>query len=84
MARQSPGRSPAAVIPYKPHQALLFGICLVPLRGCVGGILRAGGLSRVPGFDLGADPVRFVLDTLGKTGPQPAAAHACWSRRCGS
>ena len=39
----------------------------MPLAGCLGGILRGGGLGRVPGFDLGADPSRFVLDTLAKT-----------------
>src|SRR3974390_2362635 len=48
---------------YKP---LVFLGCLVPLLGCAGGILALAGV-RVPGFDLGVDPVRFVLDTLGKT-----------------
>jgi sulfoxide reductase heme-binding subunit YedZ len=48
---------------YKP---LLFTACLVPLGGCIGGILAGGGVA-VPGFDLGADPVRFVLDRLAKT-----------------
>ena len=28
---------------------------------------RPLGHARVPGFALGVDPVRFVLDTLGKT-----------------
>jgi sulfoxide reductase heme-binding subunit YedZ len=49
---------------YKP---LLFTACLLPALGCLGGILAMSGFERVPGFDLGADPVRFVLDTLGKT-----------------
>ncbi len=49
---------------YKP---LLFAACLVPLLGCIGGILAISGFPAVPGFDLGADPVRFVLDRLGKT-----------------
>ena len=48
---------------YKP---LLFIACLVPLGGCLGGILAGSGVA-VPGFDLGSDPVRFVLDTLAKT-----------------
>jgi sulfoxide reductase heme-binding subunit YedZ len=49
---------------YKP---LLFIACLVPLAGIVGGLLRAGGFGQVPGFDLGADPVRASLDECGKT-----------------
>jgi sulfoxide reductase heme-binding subunit YedZ len=49
---------------YKP---LLFAACLVPALGCVGGILASSGLAWVPGFDLGSDPVRFVLDTLAKS-----------------
>jgi len=49
---------------YKP---LLFAACLVPLLGCIGGILANSGFPAVPGFDLGADPVRFVLDRLAKT-----------------
>ena len=48
-------------------KSLLFGICLLPLAGCLGGILQAAGFSSLPGFDLGADPSRFVLDTLAKT-----------------
>jgi sulfoxide reductase heme-binding subunit YedZ len=48
---------------YKP---LIFIACLVPALGCLGGILASSGL-RVPGFNLGVDPVRFVLDNLGKT-----------------
>lgn len=48
---------------YKP---ILFMGCLIPLLGCAGGILAQTEV-RVPGFDLGVDPVRFVLDTLGKT-----------------
>ena len=34
--------------------------------GCLGGILALSGVP-APGFALGADPVRFVLDTFGKT-----------------
>ena len=49
---------------YKP---LLFALCLLPALGCLGGILATSGLPGVPGFDLGADPVRFVLDNLGKS-----------------
>jgi sulfoxide reductase heme-binding subunit YedZ len=49
---------------YKP---LVFVACLVPFLGCVGGVLQISGYPQVPGFDLGADPVRFVLDRLGKT-----------------
>ena len=49
---------------YKP---LAFLACVVPFLGCVGGILAISGLAGVPGFNLGVDPVRFVLDTLGKT-----------------
>ena len=49
---------------YKP---LIFAACLIPFLGCAGGILAISGYARVPGFDLGVDPVRFVLDTLGKT-----------------
>jgi len=48
---------------YKP---LIFIACLVPALGCLGGILASSGL-RAPGFNLGVDPVRFVLDNLGKT-----------------
>jgi len=33
----------------------------------VGGVLALSGYPRVPGFSLGVDPVRFVIDTLGKT-----------------
>ena len=39
----------------------------MPLLGCIGGILAAGGMGAVPGFNLGVDPVRFVLDTFGHT-----------------
>jgi len=46
---------------------LLFLACLVPLGGCIGGILSTSGFVHVPGFDLGSDPVRYVLDTLAKT-----------------
>jgi methionine sulfoxide reductase heme-binding subunit len=49
---------------YKP---LIFMLCLIPALGCLGGILAMSGFAQLPGFDLGADPVRFVLDTLGKT-----------------
>jgi sulfoxide reductase heme-binding subunit YedZ len=49
---------------YKP---LAFLACLVPFLGCVGGIVAISGVPGVPGFNLGVDPVRFVLDTLGKT-----------------
>jgi sulfoxide reductase heme-binding subunit YedZ len=49
---------------YKP---LLFVACLVPLAGCIGGILALSGFVSLPAFDLGSDPVRFVLDTLAKT-----------------
>jgi methionine sulfoxide reductase heme-binding subunit len=49
---------------YKP---LLFMACLVPVLGCAGGILALSGVRWVPGFDLGVDPVRFVLDTLART-----------------
>ena len=49
---------------YKP---LLFALCLIPFLGCAGAILAQSGFSRVPGYALGADPVRFVLDDFGKT-----------------
>jgi sulfoxide reductase heme-binding subunit YedZ len=49
---------------YKP---VVFIACLVPLLGCIGGILRSNRVASVPGFELGTDPVRWVLDTLGKT-----------------
>jgi sulfoxide reductase heme-binding subunit YedZ len=49
------------------YQPLLFVACLVPVAGCIGGILDSSGLPRMPGFDLGSDPVRAVLDTLAKT-----------------
>jgi sulfoxide reductase heme-binding subunit YedZ len=49
---------------YKP---LAFLACLVPFLGCVGGIAAISGVPGLPGFNLGVDPVRFVLDTLGKT-----------------
>jgi sulfoxide reductase heme-binding subunit YedZ len=49
---------------YKP---LVFCGCLVPFVGCAGGVLALSGFTRVPGFNLGVDPVRFVLDVLGKT-----------------
>jgi sulfoxide reductase heme-binding subunit YedZ len=48
---------------YKP---LAFCACLIPLLGCAGGVLGLSGV-RVPGFNLGVDPVRYVLDVLGKT-----------------
>jgi sulfoxide reductase heme-binding subunit YedZ len=49
---------------YKP---VVFCACLVPFAGCVGGILALQGLGWARGFNLGVDPVRFVLDVLGKT-----------------
>jgi methionine sulfoxide reductase heme-binding subunit len=49
---------------YKP---LVFIACLVPLLGCIGGIAASSGFAFVPGFSLGTDPVRFVLDTLAKS-----------------
>ncbi|MGH8206859.1 MAG: sulfite oxidase heme-binding subunit YedZ [Steroidobacteraceae bacterium] len=49
---------------YKP---LVFCGCLIPFLGCAGGILHLAGFGRVPGFNLGVDPVRYVLDVLGKT-----------------
>ncbi len=49
---------------YKP---LLFALCLIPFLGCAGGILASSGFSAVPGYALGADPVRFVLDDFGRT-----------------
>ncbi len=49
---------------YKP---LLFALCLIPFLGCAGGILAQSGWPRVPGYALGADPVRFVLDEFGRT-----------------
>ncbi|HEX3983380.1 MAG TPA: protein-methionine-sulfoxide reductase heme-binding subunit MsrQ [Acidisoma sp.] len=49
---------------YKP---LVFCACLIPFLGCAGGVLMLSGFARVPGFNLGVDPVRYVLDVLGKT-----------------
>ncbi|HEX4052210.1 MAG TPA: protein-methionine-sulfoxide reductase heme-binding subunit MsrQ [Steroidobacteraceae bacterium] len=49
---------------YKP---VVFCACLVPLAGCLGGILALQGFGWARGFDLGVDPVRYVLDVLGKT-----------------
>jgi sulfoxide reductase heme-binding subunit YedZ len=49
---------------YKP---LLFALCLIPFLGCAGGILRLSGINVLPGYALGADPVRFVLDDFGKS-----------------
>ena len=49
---------------YKP---LVFCACLIPFLGCVGGVLAASGIARVPGLSLGVDPVRYVLDVFGKT-----------------
>jgi sulfoxide reductase heme-binding subunit YedZ len=49
---------------YKP---LLFALCLIPFLGCVGGILALSGIHVLPGYALGADPVRFVLDEFGKS-----------------
>jgi methionine sulfoxide reductase heme-binding subunit len=49
---------------YKP---IVFCACLVPFAGCLGGILALQGFGWARGFDLGVDPVRFVLDVLGKT-----------------
>ncbi len=37
----------------------------MPFLGCAGGILTASGAARVPGFDLGVDPVRYVLGIFG-------------------
>lgn len=49
---------------YKP---IVFCACLVPFAGCLGGILALQGIGWARGFDLGVDPVRYVLDVLGKT-----------------
>jgi len=49
---------------YKP---VVFCACLVPFFGCLGGILALQGIGWARGFDLGVDPVRYVLDVLGKT-----------------
>ncbi|HTT05602.1 MAG TPA: protein-methionine-sulfoxide reductase heme-binding subunit MsrQ [Steroidobacteraceae bacterium] len=49
---------------YKP---VVFCACLVPFAGCLGGILALQGFGWARGFDLGVDPVRYVLDVLGKT-----------------
>jgi sulfoxide reductase heme-binding subunit YedZ len=49
---------------YKP---LLFALCLIPFLGCAGGILALSGIRWLPGYALGADPVRFVLDEFGHT-----------------
>jgi sulfoxide reductase heme-binding subunit YedZ len=49
---------------YKP---VVFCACLVPFAGCLGGVLALQGLGWARGFDLGVDPVRYVLDVLGKT-----------------
>jgi sulfoxide reductase heme-binding subunit YedZ len=49
---------------YKP---LVFCACLVPFAGCLGAVLLLSGQSWARGFNLGVDPVRFVLDVLGKT-----------------
>lgn len=49
---------------YKP---LLFLACLLPALGCIGGLLNASAVLAAPGFRLGSDPARFVLDTLAKT-----------------
>src|SRR6185437_9874767 len=49
---------------YKP---VAFCACLVPFVGCLGGILALQGVGWARGFDLGVDPVRYVLDVLGKT-----------------
>jgi methionine sulfoxide reductase heme-binding subunit len=49
---------------YKP---VVFCACLVPFAGCLGGVLAISGFSWAHGFDLGVDPVRYVLDVLGKT-----------------
>ncbi|HEY7928860.1 MAG TPA: protein-methionine-sulfoxide reductase heme-binding subunit MsrQ [Steroidobacteraceae bacterium] len=49
---------------YKP---VVFCACLVPFAGCLGGILALQGVGWARGFDLGVDPVRYVLDVLGKT-----------------
>lgn len=49
---------------YKPA---LFVLCLLPALGCAGVVLRGAGIGWMPGFDAGADPVRFVLDRLAKT-----------------
>lgn len=49
---------------YKPA---IFLACLVPLIGCVDGIVGAYGYGRLPGFELGVDPVRYVLGVFGHT-----------------
>jgi sulfoxide reductase heme-binding subunit YedZ len=49
---------------YKPA---LFVACLLPALGCAGAVLHGAGVPWLPGFDAGADPVRFVLDRLAKT-----------------
>ncbi len=49
------------------YEPALFAACLLPALGCAGALLRLAGIGWMPGFDLGADPVRFVLDRLGKT-----------------
>ena len=46
---------------------LVFCACLIPFLGCVGGVLALSGVAHVPGFNLGVDPVRYVLDVFGKT-----------------
>lgn len=47
------------------YRPLLFVACLVPFLGCAGGILTVSGVAHVPGFDLGVDPVRYVLGIFG-------------------
>jgi len=49
------------------YRPVIFIACLLPALGCLGGILRSSGLAALPAFDLGADPVRFVLDRLAKS-----------------
>ncbi len=44
-----------------------FCSALVPLAGCIGGLLVVSGVGWARGFNLGVDPVRYVLDVLGKT-----------------
>ncbi|MFI4914316.1 MAG: sulfite oxidase heme-binding subunit YedZ [Steroidobacterales bacterium] len=39
--------------------------CLVPFLGCLGGVLQSSGVPYARGFDLGADPVRYVLGVFG-------------------
>lgn len=72
-ARPSPARRPggprrAVDLRYRYlYKPVVFCACLVPLVGCIGGILALYGLHWAPGFNLGVDPERYVLDVFGKT-----------------